>query len=277
VSTIEDLREEITREERVVNLPPDGTITPTEIRRRRLQIFAIAAVVMFGLLFTTMVNDVWTELRDHSWLDPQVTRIALAVFTAGFAYYVYDKEQHLKRLSRLGADVDRLDRELAAGLLHSAIVLDALEAVHASLELDVVTTEVVEQACAFFGAPVGRLHLVDDGEAHLAHDHDRSGGIATPPPEELVSLVMRNRHSTQLDSAAGPAIAVPLVHEGSLLAVLSVGQPPDGRFSDESVTLLERFAASAATAVANARRYEAAVFLLDAELTAIPLLSAPES
>lgn len=270
MSKIEDLRDQITREERVVNLTPDGTVTPEEIRRRRLQIFLIASVVVVGLVFTTMVNDVWTEIRDQSWLDPQVTRIALAVFAAWIAFYVYDKEQHLKRLTRLGADVDRLDRELAAGMLHSAIVLDALEAVHASLELDEVSARVVEQGCAFFGAPTGRLHLVDDdGEPHLAHDHRLEGGLQGPP-EELVALVIRSRERVQLDTPSGPALAVPLLHDRRLLAVLSIGQAPDARFSDEAAALLERFAGPAATALANARRYEAAVFLLDAELTAIP-------
>jgi GAF domain-containing protein len=274
VSKIEDLREEITREERVVNLPPDGTVTPAVIQRRRLQIFLIALVVVVGLVFTTMVNDLWTEVRDQAWLDPQVTRIALAVFAAWVAYYVYDKEQHLKRLSRLSADVDELDRELAAGLLQSAWVLDALESVHSTLELDEVTAHVVEQGCGFFGAPTGRLHLVDDeGVPQLAHHHDVGRGVAGPPPDELVELVVRQRQTVQLDTAAGPAIAVPLVHDGDLLAVLSVGHHPGARFADEAAALLTRFAASAATAIANARRYEAAIFLLDSELTAIPELS----
>lgn len=273
MSRIEDLREEISREERVVNLPADGAVRPAEIQRRRLQIFLIAVVVVIGLVFTTMVNDVWTELRDQAWLDPQVTRIALAVFAAWVAYYVYDKEQHLKRLSRLGADVDELDRELAAGLLHSALVLDALEAVHSTLELDEVTAHIVEQACALYGAPVGRLHLVDeDGLPHLAHHHDLGHGVSAPPPDELVAMVIRERHPAQVATASGPALAVPLVHGGALIAVLSVAQPPTGRFSDEAGALLARFAESAATALANARRYEAAVFLLDAELTAIPEL-----
>lgn len=274
MSRIEDLREEISREERVVNLPPDGSVRPEQIQRRRRQIFLIAAVVVIGLVFITVVNDVWTEVRDEAWLDPQVTRIALAVFAAWVAYYVYDKEQHLKRLSRLGADVDRLDRELAAGLLHSALVLDALETVHSTLELDVVSAHVVEQACAFYGAPVGRLHLVDeDGVPHLAHHHDLGHGVSAPPPDELVAMVVRERHLVEVTTSSGPAIGAPLIHDGTLIAVLSVAQSPTGRFSDEAGALLERFAGSAATALANARRYEAAVFLLDAELTAMPELT----
>jgi hypothetical protein len=268
---IEALREEITREERVVNLPPDGNVTPEAIQRRRLQIFLIAMVVVVGLVFTTIVNDVWTELRGQAWLDPQVTRVALAIFAAWVAFYVYDKEQHLKRLSRLGADVDRLDRELAAGLLHSAVVLDALEPVHATLELDRVTAAIVEQACAFLGAPVGRVHLVDeDRAAHLVHDHGRRSAPVPPPPDELVALVIRRAAPAELEVDGTAAMAVPLVHDGTLLAVLSVAQAPGTPFAEEAASLLRRFAASAGAALANARRYEAVVFLLDAELTAMP-------
>ncbi len=271
MSKIEDLREQIIREERVVNLRADGTVTAAEIQRRRLQIFLIALVVMVGLVFTTMVNDVWTQLRDQSWLDPQVTRVALVVFAAWVAYYVYDKEQHLKRLTRLGAHVDELDRELAAGLLHSALVLDATVAVHSTLELDEVAARITEQACAFFAAPVGRLHLVDEiGAAHLAHHHEPERGVAEPPPEELVGMVIRSARTTRVETGESTAIATPLVHDGTVLGVLAVVQAPGVPLSEDAASLLARFAASAAVALANARRYEAAVFLLDSQLSAIP-------
>ncbi len=109
MSTIEDLRDQITREERVVNLRADGTVTAEEIQRRRRQMFLLAVVVLVGLLFTTVANDVWTQFRDGSWIDPEIARLALIGFGVCSAVYLYDKEQHLKRLSRLGRDVQDLD------------------------------------------------------------------------------------------------------------------------------------------------------------------------
>src|SRR6476620_4604103 len=120
VSTIEDLRDQIVREERVTNLKADGTVTEAEIHRRRLQMFLLALVVLIGLLFTTVANDVWTEFRDGSWIDPELARFVLIGFGICCVLYVYDKEQHLKRLSRLGQDVQDLDAQLAAGMLRSA-------------------------------------------------------------------------------------------------------------------------------------------------------------
>ncbi len=114
MSTIEDLRDQITREERVVNLQPDGNVTDAEIQRRRRQMLLLAVVVLVGLLFTTVANDVWTSFRQDSWIDPEVARIALIGFGVLTVAYLYDKEQHLKRLSRLGHDVQDLDAALAA-------------------------------------------------------------------------------------------------------------------------------------------------------------------
>jgi K+-sensing histidine kinase KdpD len=51
-------------------------------------------------------------------------------------------------------------------------------------------------------------------------------------------------------------LAVPLLHKGSLLGVLSVMEKENGAFSDEDQELLESFASQAALALANAELYE---------------------
>ena len=122
--------------------------------------FLLAVVVLVGLLFTTVANDVWTRFR-RGQLDRPRRRPHRAhrVRCAARVAYLYDKEQHLKRLSRLGHDVQDLDAALAAQMLRSAFVADATEAIHASLELDEVVQRVVEQSCRLVGAGAASLRL----------------------------------------------------------------------------------------------------------------------
>lgn len=268
MSTIEDLRDQIIREERVANLPADGMVTEQEIHRRRRQMFLLAVVVLVGLLFTTVANDIWTRFRDDSWIDPEVARIALIGFGVLSAAYLYDKEQHLKRLSRLGRDVQDLDGALAATMLRSAFVADATEAVHSSLELDDVVQQVVEQSCRLVGAGSASLRLSDDeGELRpVAAQVDIAGRELDESPEpsdELLRVVAHTREPALLNSGTVSVVCVPLVRDGALIGLITLGAAAADRFDDDDAALLGRFAATAAAAIAHAQRYEAAVFLLD--------------
>jgi hypothetical protein len=268
VSTIEDLRDEITREERVANLPADGMVTEQEIHRRRRQMFLLGVVVLVGLLFTTVANDIWTRFREDSWIDPEVARMALIGFGVLSAAYLYDKEQHLKRLSRLGRDVQDLDSALAATMLRSAFVADATEAVHASLELDDVVQNVVEQSCRLVGAGSASLRLADDeGDLRpVAAQVDIAGReISEPaePSDDLLRMVSQTHEPALLNSGTLSVLCVPLVRRERLIGLITLGAGAVDRFNNDDAALLGRFAGPVAAAIEHAQRYEAAVFLLD--------------
>ena len=267
VSTIEDLRDQIVREEKVTNLKADGTVTEAEIHRRRLQMFVLALVVLIGLLFTTVANDVWTEFRDTSWIDPELARLALIGFGICCVLYVYDKEQHLKRLSRLGQDVQDLDAELAAGMLRSALVAEATEILHDTLDLDEVVQRVVEQSSRLVGATSASLRLTDEeGGLHPVAaqvDVTRTDHEPAEPNDDLLEVVGNTREPALLNSGTMSVLCVPIVRDDRLLGLIALGAGADHRFDDGDAALLGRFALSAASAIANAQRYEAAVFLLD--------------
>jgi len=230
--------------------------------------FRLATVVLVGLLFTTVANDVWTEFRDGSWIDPEIARIALIGFGVCSVAYLYDKEQHLKRLSRLGRDVQDLDAALAATMLRSAFVADATEVVHASLDLDEVVQRVVDQSCRLVGAGTASLRLADEeGDLRpVAAQIDIAGReVAEPtePSSDLLEVVGRTGEPALLNSGTVSVLCVPLVRDGRLLGLITLGAGATDRFSDDDAALLGRFASPAANAIANAQRYEAAVFLLD--------------
>ena len=58
-------------------------------------------------------------------------------------------------------------------------------------------------------------------------------------------------------------IGVPIEAEGQLLAVLVLPDVVANELNTDMVALLTRFGAAAGAALLNARRYEAAMFLLD--------------
>jgi hypothetical protein len=277
VATIEDLRDEITREERLTNLRADGTVTVEEINRRRRQMFLLGVVVLVGLLFTTVANDVWTSFRDTSWIDPEVARIALIAFGVCSVGYLYDKEQHLKRLTRLGRDVQDLDAALAATMLRSAFVADATVAVHGSLDLDEVLQRVANESSSLVGAGSVTLRLVDDdGDlSPVATQIDvasRAPAEPAEPAEDMLKVVARTREPALLNSGTVSVLCVPLLHEQKLLALLILSGTAAHRFNDDDSALIGRFAAPAASAIFNAQRYEAALFLLDRDLDELPEL-----
>ncbi len=269
MSTIEDLRDEIVREERVTNLRADGTVTEAEIHRRRLQMFLLALVVLVGLLFTTVANDVWTEFRDGSWIDPELARLALIGFGICCVLYVYDKEQHLKRLSRLGRDVQDLDAQLAAGMLRSAVVAEATEIVHETLDLDEVVQRVVDQASRLVGATSASLRLTDeDGGLHpVAAQVDVTATDLPEPAEpndDMLEVVGSTHEPALLNSGTVSVLVRPdrAARPPARVSSRSVPRP-----TTASTTVTRRCSAASpapsASAIANAQRYEAAVFLLD--------------
>ena len=76
-------------------------------------------------------------------------------------------------------------------------------------------------------------------------------------------MVGRTREPALLNSGTVSVLCVPLVRDERLLGLITLGAGAADRFNDADAALLGRFATPAANAIANAQRYEAAVFLLD--------------
>lgn len=264
---LEELREQIVVEERRAGLRADGRVTNDEIQRRRLQIALVALVVLAGLLFTTMANDVWQSFRRQSWIDAGAARTALVVFSLGFAVYVYDKEQHLKRLSSLGRHGERIDLELGARLLRAGAIAAAVEDVTGALELDDVVNRVLNQAMTLTATTAGTLHLVDgDGELRLATvalDLDGNAGDPRAQGLTVAQEVARTRGAQLTIRDRSALLAVPLIHAGRLLGVVAVLGANRDDLDAGDLEVLRHFARSAANAIGHAQRYEAAVYLLD--------------
>jgi hypothetical protein len=276
-STIEALRQQIRREERGSGLRPDGVVSDEEIRRRRLQLGAIAALLFIGLAISTIANDLWTSFRQQPTVDPGVVRLASIALAIGFVAYALDKERHLKRLTSLGRNLHELDIELAERIVVRATLADAMKAVTASLDLETVLDTFLERAMQMVGADRGSIVLLAGGEMRPAttRNFGERGGTALLVDETLVLRAAMAGEpifmtgSVPLDPvsiAGGPVTSVacvPFAVDGVALGALTVGAVVGDRFEDGDVELLREFAAHAALAVDHARRFESIAMLLD--------------
>lgn len=280
-TTLEELREQIRREEKVAGLRADGHVSDAEIRRRRRQISLVAAVVFLGLVVTTLANDVWLDLkRNSSIVDPQTARFGMLIFTVAFIAYALEKELHLRRLSSLGHEAHALNLVLADRILATAALADAERVIDSSLELEHVLDAVLEQALSLVVAASGSVsRLTEDGELRevVARPDDPTAGHGPRVADAIVMQVALAREPMlvsgpvplELDGAVygrarlSSALCAPLEHDGVLLGVLTLGAPPSERFTDAELEIVRRFAPRAAAAIARARRFEAAVLLVD--------------
>jgi len=275
--TIEMLREQIRREERVAGLHPDGHVSDDEIRHRRRQIAAVAALVFALLAISTIANDLWTSFRRQSAVDPDTVRVAAIVLAMGFVAYVLDKDRHLKRLSSLGHRVRAIDVELADRIVQRATLADAIDAVNMSLDLDEVLATFLDRSMQMVGAARGSIVLLAGGDLRVAatRNYGERGGTPLLVEESLaLRAVMAGEPifmsgSVPLDPASiagGPVtsvVCVPFACDGVPLGALAVGAVLGDRFEPRDVELLARFGSHAGVAVDHARRFEGIAMLFD--------------
>ena len=94
---LEDLRDEIRREELGAWLSTERPLTRADIDHRRRQIAQVGLVVFFGIVVSTLHANVWGHAH-NSLIDPNLLRAATITAAGGFIAYVVEKERHLRRL-----------------------------------------------------------------------------------------------------------------------------------------------------------------------------------
>lgn len=260
VSIDQELRAGIAREQTLADLPNRGVATLQAIHRRRHQIAFVAGLVAVGVIAATLVSEKVIDIGAGAWIDADVARFALAAFGLGIVLYAFDKDRHLRRVVAQRERIYELDCEIAGSLLSAGLVLDAVTAVHAELALDRLLPTVVEQGCGLIGADHGVLFIEEPGRAmEPVIDPDGQAASATP----MVDLVSERRAVVGVVEGSTIDIGVPITAGTDLLAVLVLPGVIANALTPDTTALLTRFGAAAGAALVNARRYEAAMFLLD--------------
>jgi hypothetical protein len=123
-----------------------------------------------------------------------------------------------------------------------------------------VLPTIVDQGRALIGAGRGVLFIEEPGRTmEPVIDADDLAGSTAP----MVELVTRRRGVVGIVEDTTMDIGVPIINGPELLAVLVLPGVVATTLSPDTTALLTRFGAAAGTALVNARRYEAAMFLLD--------------
>lgn len=284
---IQDLRARIREEGRVAGLHGDGDYTDSALRHRRAQIVFVAVALVVGLAVLLIVDVAGVE--GDLFGNVTVLRILLILLSAVMCAYVLDKERHLKRVEQLRAEEYAMNVALAESLLHSTVLAETERELTSVLDLGEVVDLALERMLDAVDAHDGVVMLRSPGE-ELRSVAVRSHGIAWPTRVKIGEpIVGRDIDSGEVVTASAPTASLPsehpngatwrvgfeeaamvgeavfvqVVHRGAFLGCVAVA-PADGEpVAEQDRELLGDVASSAATAIHNAQRHEAALLQLD--------------
>ena len=236
-TTVDTLEHQIAHEEHIVGIRTDRPLTRAAIVKRNLQIGGLLGLLTLVTIATFVSSTVGLQLF--------ASTLALA-----FGVYAWIEGKHLERLARLQRDESSIHLTVADSLLRSGIlgtdrtVLDLRTAVErAANQLAAEVATLVPSDCA-------GLRLVGpSGETPLAAVCDLgSSGIWLDPSAAHDAIA---RHEPVRRGARGgrTVIAVPLAHQGEVVAVIEVVSVEADRYSLVDELLVSAFARGAVSAL----------------------------
>ena len=151
---LEDLRDEIRREELSAGLSTERPLTRADIERRRRQIAQVGLLVFFGVVVSTLRANVWGAAHD-SLIDPNLLRAATITAAGGFIAYVVEKERHLRRLVFLEGEERSVQLAIADRLLEAAPSPTRRARCTGSLVLERVLQRTLDRVRDLVGAEIG--------------------------------------------------------------------------------------------------------------------------
>ncbi|HEX4491274.1 MAG TPA: GAF domain-containing protein [Acidimicrobiia bacterium] len=273
---LEDLRDEIRREERSAGLNPTRPLTRADIEHRRRQIAAVGLVVFFGVVVTTLRANVWGNAHD-ALFDPDLLRAATITAAGGFIAYVVEKERHLRRLELLESEERAVSLAIADRLLEAAALADASSSLQGSLVLERVIGRTLDRVRDLVGADAGTIRLLSpDGQLRVAATFGSDDGFERLGGVGFATRVGLSQQPLLLPGAAahpdpdrGLVLGAPIIFGDLLLGVLQLAAPVDEPFGAIDIEIVAAFTVRVALALNHSRLYEDALFALDDARAAI--------
>lgn len=288
----QDLRDRLHDEGRIAGLGDD--YSDRALRRRKAQIIFVAVALITGLVFVMLLDSFRVD-ENGPLSNVTVLRMLLILLASVMCAYVLDKERHLKRVEALRSEERAMNLALAESLLHSSVLAETERELTSVLDLGELVELSLDRMLDVVDSADGVL-MLRSGDVELRAAAIRSESLAWPTRVKIQEpLIARDVSSGEIVIASAPTgnripdegvgtdrvvgeplpggfdetamvgngVFIQLVCRGAWLGCVAVAPHHEEPFSAEERELLGEVAQSAAMAIANARRHEAALLQLD--------------
>lgn len=272
-------RASIQKQGKVAGLRDFETPTLEAVERRRLQLAAIAAIVLVGLaLGMSLLTIAQSALSEHPYIPIEVIRILFVGFVSVVALYLIDKEQKLQRLTKSLVDERVLSAALSNRLKELSLLSELGKTLNRFLDVEDVLDRVLDSALDLLEAPEGSIMLLAPSQdslrvacARTSSKHlvegavvKMGGSVAGWVAQKREPLLLTGNAPKEMfegfqakDRQIPSAICVPLISQDELYGVLNVNAGPGTReFSEYDLRAVQLFAEHAALAIRNANSFD---------------------
>jgi putative methionine-R-sulfoxide reductase with GAF domain len=261
------------REAKVAGLRDFRTPSLEAVERRRLRLWLLTTIVLVavaaGVLAVVRPSSSSSQL-----LSEPLLRLAVFALAVAFCVYAIEKEFRLGRTTRLLTDERVLTAALTNRLHEASLLLEAGRAMNSVLDLPELLQTVLRSACELLDANGGSVMLVDGDElvTLCVRGREEAVGARLRLGEGVAGHVALRREPVLIEGHVDPnefpglanrepyvesAMSLPLIHRNEVVGVLNVNAAAGRAFTEYDLRAVAVFAEQAATAVANARLYEA--------------------
>ena len=261
------------REARVAGLRDFRTPSLEAVERRRLRLWLLTTVGLVAVAAGVLALVRPSTSSAHLLSEP-LLRLAVFALALAFCVYAIEKEFRLGRTTRLLTDERVLTAALTNRLHEASLLLEAGRAMNAVLDLPELLQTVLRSACELLDANGGSVMLVDGDElvTLCVRGREEAVGARLRLGEGVAGHVALRREPVLIDGYVDPnefpgladrepyvesAMSLPLIHRDEVVGVLNVNAAAGRAFTEYDLRAVAVFAEQAATAVANARLYEA--------------------
>jgi two-component system, OmpR family, sensor histidine kinase KdpD len=261
------------REARIAGLRDFRTPSLEAVERRRMQLWFLTTVTLVFVAIGVLVLATWTSQASVV-LSAPVVRLSALLLVGIFCAYVVEKEMRLWRVTRMLTDERVLIASLTNRLHEVSLLLDAGRRLSSLLDLTEILETVLRSACDLLDANGGSVMLVEGDElvTVCVRGREEALGARIRLGDGVAGHVALRREPILIEGHVDPtefpgladrepyvqsAMSLPLVHHDVVVGVLNVNAAVGRAFTEYDLRAVSVFAEQAASAVANAERFEA--------------------
>ncbi|MBK5288581.1 MAG: GAF domain-containing protein [Acidimicrobiia bacterium] len=242
-----------------------GTATPTleVVDRRRSQLWTLvfAGLVCLSVSVAILATG---KGRDLGIANTVQFRAGTVLLVVALAFYVVEKERHLRRLAHLLVD-ERVKATAASERLKELESLHAAgTAMNSVLVIEEVLRVILSSAFELLQPVSGSIMLLQGPDTMVVvckigrsldlPDRTRVGeGLEGRVALQRVPTLVRGTAADGRSLPTECAICAPLVHRGELLGTITLSGSAERVYSDYDLQSVSLFAGHAAVAIANSR------------------------